>query len=377
MTRRTLTDTQIDNFVETIRSDWSVTHAELADSGHHAVYHLTAETPRGRREAVLKAMPSDGGYGVAVESRIQALLADDTEIPVPAVIGAVDAEAEGGSDLPAPGYLMERVGGESLQRADLGEIGESAVCRIARQLGTHLAELHSLDAVGRFGMLEPAYKSRFAGDRPPANPWTLSVTDGHDDWADTLTAWIDDALDGLDDGRFADLRDRVEPVLRRRAAAASGPFRPVLCHIDASLENHRWNPETGELTAVLDWGFTVAATPAYDLSCVAHSLGGGHWAFLPDTPDYRQTVREPLVEGYRSAFTDSADARIGYDDADERPRVPVERVIEQFESHWECHGLLSVVRTMSLFDWYENRGIGAERREAAAESLREMVQSMM
>lgn len=365
MSNRTLTDSQIERLVGRVAPGWRVTDATPADSGHHAVYYLTAATPNGRREVVLKTVPSDGGHGVAVESRIQSLLTADTAVPVPEVIGAVDTADSG---VPTPAYLMERVGGEALRRDDLGRIGEPAVRRIARQLGRHLAELHGVDAVERFGVVEAADLPSLDGGSPSADPTAIRVRDGRADWTDTVETWIDEALDGLDDGRFADLRPRVEPVLRARAEALSGPFRPALAHVDASLENHRWEPETGELTAVLDWGFTVAATPAYDLACVTHSLGGGHWAFLPETPDYRETVRGPLAEGYREA-ADATAAGVGG-----TPRVPVGRVVERFHEHWDCYGLLALTRTMSLFDWYENWGIGPERRGAAAERLREAVE---
>ncbi len=137
----------------------------------------------------------------------------------------------------------------------------------------------------------------------------------------------------------------------------------------------------------------MAATPAYDLSCVAHSLCGGHWAFLPDTSDYRESVREPLIDGYRAALDDgtadseqtdrgTADSKQtdrGTADSEQTDRrtvdsdrLDVDRVAGRFRGRWDCYGLLSVVRTMVLFDWYETRGIGPDRREAAAERLREV-----
>jgi hypothetical protein len=210
----------------------------------------------------------------------------------------------------------------------------------------------------------------------------VTTSESHD-WPPTLAELIERELDGLSGSRFADCREVVAPALRERAATVSGPFGPVLRHVDASIENHLWDDEHETLTAVLDWGFTVAATPAYDLSCVAHSLGCGHWAFLPDTPDYRESVREPLIDGYRGALDDgtaspeqtdrgTADSEQTDRRSVDSDRLDVDRVASRFRGRWDCYGLLSVVRMMVLFDWYETRGIGPDRREAVAERLREV-----
>lgn len=361
MTDRALTDAEVERLFDRLTPDWRVVDATLADSGHHAVYHVTAATPTGRREVVLKTMPATGGYGVAVEARLQALLAEHTDIPVPAVHAAVDAAAA--VDAPTPAYLMTRLDGRPLRRDDLSDLGETTVRTLARQLGGHLAELHAVDAVDEFGRLEPG-RPTLDGDRPPADPASVCVADGTPSWADTLDGWVADATADLADGRFGDLTADVRPVLRARTEAVPEPAGPVLAHVDASLENHLWDGDGG-LTGVLDWGFTLAATPAYDLACVAHSLGGGHWAFLPATPDHRETVHEPLLSGYRAGAADT-------------PGAPAaDRVTERFHAHWDCYGLLSAVRTAALFDWYEQRGVGTQRREAAAERLRATIRDWL
>jgi aminoglycoside phosphotransferase (APT) family kinase protein len=268
------------------------------------VYHLTVDTPTGSRDCVLKASPDDGSggdHGVALEARILAVLDEHTSIPVPEVYGAVDADPE----VPAPAFLMASMPGRTVPRSAYGDLAPATLESLARSTGRHLAELHALDAVDAFGYLRPAGPD-LRGERPPGGPDRVAVADPDPEWPRRLSSWAETALDDLDDTRFGDLAPAVRSALDRRIDSLSGPFRPALAHVDANVENLAFDPDTGEATAMLDWAFTLAAPPAYDLAFVENGLAGGHWRFVPSTPDRRELVRTALLDGYRKGGSAAA-----------------------------------------------------------------------
>jgi Ser/Thr protein kinase RdoA (MazF antagonist) len=128
-----------------------------------------------------------------------------------------------------------------------------------------------------------------------------------------------------------------------------------VARIDQSLDNLIVDPETTAVTGWLDWEFCVAATPAYDLAFVEHSLAGGHWAFLPDVPDHRETIRRGLREGY----------------AETGP----ENVLEQARADGAYYALLAEAHAMTTFEsWFADLDVveaSEEDLDAAAERLRE------
>jgi aminoglycoside phosphotransferase (APT) family kinase protein len=286
----------VERMVAEIRPGWTVTDAALADDGHTSVYLLSVETDAGTRDVVLKATPDDEPRGVGMEARLLTVLAERTSIPVPTVYGAVGRH----DDLRAPFFLMDGVEGADLSFTDTPTLSDAALERTARETGRHLGELHALDAVDRFGQvtLEGAAPG---GDRPPTTPDDLTVWEPTDAWPARLGAWVDDHLAVLEGSRFDDLVPALDAHLAREVDALSGPFSPALGRIDHGVNNLRLDPETGAVRAVLDWGFTLAVPPTYDLSVVDYALSGRVLAALPDAPDRAALVREGLCAGYREA----------------------------------------------------------------------------
>jgi aminoglycoside phosphotransferase (APT) family kinase protein len=339
----TLTRTELHRTTDAIVPDWRIREAVPAEAGHHAVYRLSFDAPGGDRTAYLKATPEGKAPSVDLEARLLALLRDRTSIPVPDVYGVVDEYP----DLPAPFALLSAMPGEPIPRTELPELSGRTLERVARETGRQLAALHAVDAVDAFGFLR--YDGPPAdGDPPRADPDRIAVVDPETDWRDRLHDWAGDALADLRDTRFSDLAPRVEPVLRKRIDALSGPFEPSLSRIDGALENVLLDGD--RVTAALDWEFTLAATPAYDLTCVTWSLAGGPFLFAPETPDRRGLVREALLAGY----------------ADRGSHGVVDRV----RTERGAYELLSATRSMvHLADWFAFFDLG-DRIDGAAADLR-------
>lgn len=347
---RTIPRETVAQMIHRIDPDWAVREAELTASGQMPVYRLTIEAAGDTTEYILKASPDENRYGIDIEARLLRILRAHTSIPVPGVIGAVDTHDE----LPTPFFLMESVSGRNVPRKELNELSEQTIGRIATSTGKYLAELHRLNAVDTFGFLERDPTQTLNGGRPSASIDQIRVADPEKSWPTRVRGWADETLEQHSHSRFSDVTADIRPVVYEHIEQLSGPFEPVLGHIDNSIENVFFEPETGDVTALCDWAFTLAATPAYDLACVEWSLSGGHWAMVPSAPDFQRTVREGLVEGYR----ENAPAR----------------VIEQFRDHHALYELLSVLRAMIHFDdWFEMKNVSQKRTEGAADGLRETV----
>jgi aminoglycoside phosphotransferase (APT) family kinase protein len=339
----TLTRHELDRLTDAIVPEWRIREAAPAEAGHHAVYRLAFDAPDGDRTAYLKATPEGKALSVDLEARLLALLGERTSIPVPDVYGVVDEHP----DLPAPFALLAAMPGEAIPRTELPELSDERLAGIARRTGRHLAALHAVDAVDAFGFLT-AGGPPADGDPPRPDPDRIAVVDPEADWRDRLHDWADGTLAALRDTRFADLAPRVDPALRERIDALSGPFEPSLSRIDGALENVLLDGD--RVTAALDWEFTLAATPAYDLTCVTWSLAGGPFLFAPETPDRRGLVREALLAGY----------------ADRGSHGVVDRV----RTERGAYELLSATRSMvHLADWFAFFDLG-DRIDGAAADLR-------
>lgn len=329
---RSLARATVDRAVASMRSEWSVEGARLAADGHLAVYHLDLGGADAPRSAVLKATPpGDEFTGVRVESRLLAFVGDRTSLPVPDVYGVVD-DREG---LPTPCFLMERVD-DAGHVADHRDLGDDALDRLARTSGEYLAALHALDVADRFGTLAWDGDDALDGGRPPATSEAFAVVDGDDAWPAVVADWVDLECATLASSRFADgvdgwrrALDAGVDALRDARDRGDVAFEPVLARIDHGLHNVVLADDRGAVAGVIDWAFTLAATPGYDLAVVADVLAGGLQVHRDDYPDRRDRVREALLDGYRA----------------ESDAVP-----DEYHRHRECYELLATVRGMNHLD---------------------------
>jgi len=345
----TLSDAQLARMLEPIAPDWQLRDATPMETGHHAVAKLEVGTPDGRRTCFLKATPPGKPATVNLEARLLAGLDARTAVPVPSVLGVVDEH----DDLPAPYVLLSTEPGEARSRTTLPSVSDDELRHIARQTGRGLASLHAVDAVDAYGFLTQDGPP-LSGGVPADDFSSVAVVEPTADWRERLDGWAQDTLVDLEDTRFADVVPEVEPVLQSAVDAVEGSFEPVLARVDQSIENVL--VADGDLTAWIDWEFTVAATPAYDLCCVAWGLAGGPSQFDADVPDRRALVREALFEAYAEAPV-----------AGERSRAAI---VEQARANRDCYELLSTLRAMEhLEDWFELFDIG-DRIDRAARDLR-------
>ena len=109
-----------------------------------------------------------------------------------------------------------------------------------------------------------------------------------------------------------------------------GPFRPVLGRIDHGFHNMLIAPETGDITGIIDWGFTLSVPAVYDLVCVEANLSLDPWSVHPATPNRHQLVRNSLLKGYQ--VMEHAD------------------VVDRFEERQLVYELLALLRAMNHLD---------------------------
>lgn len=335
---------ELDRMIDTIAPEAVILEASPVETGHHIVYRLTVDTPEAERDCYLKATPEGTHPTVDLEARILAILATHTEIPVPEVYGVVD-DLDG---LPSPYVLLEAIPEEVRSRKELATVSDDFLRGIAHESGRYLAELHSLDAVDAFGFLTPD-GPELHGGRPGGDFDAIRVVDPVEDWRDRYRDGANEALNEIEDTRFADVVPDIEPIVAARIADLEGPFEPVLARIDQALGNIVSNQ--GEIVGLLDWEFTVASTPADDVNYVTWSLAGGPYLLAPDVPDRRELILESVIEGYEANS--------------DRP------VAERLRANRDCYELLVTLRSMvHLNEWYRTFDLG-DSIEPAARALRD------
>ena len=308
---------------------------------------------------MLKASPDGGRHGIGTEARILTMIDDRTSIPVPAVRGVVDAH----DSLPAPFFVMERLEREPVPKREIGALSDGALARIARESGRYLAALHALSGPEGYGQVEVVPSTPLAGDRPAIDRDAVTVADLQGGsatdptaWPTVLRAWTEETLERHATSRFDDLTGMVRPILRDRIESMDGPFRPALGRIDHGLHNLIVDPETGEITGLIDWAFTHSVPAAYDLVCVEANLSLDPWSVYPETPDRRELVRTSLLDGYRSHGSAA--------------------VIDRFHRHHDGYELLALCRAMNHLDRlpeFVMAGATDEQVDATASAYRELI----
>jgi len=300
---REIPDSTLEELVRVADSAWELREAVPAERGFCSVYRLVVADGGTTTELYLKASPDGKAWAIPTEARIQAVLNAHTSIPVPGVFGVTDDH----ETLPTPCYLMSALPGEEVDYERVGRLEDDVLRRLARETGQYLAELHSVPAVDSFGHFRHS-APELTGGRPEGNPANLTVGEPREDWPTYLGERVDHELDRHADSRFSDLTPELNRWFEAGIEGLDGPFDPVLGRNDHGLHNLLVDPETGEITAMLDWGYTLAVPAAYDFEFAVYLYGGAFLAGLPDVSDRRSLVREAMLSGYRATAPDRVEA---------------------------------------------------------------------
>lgn len=282
-----LSEEALQQMVQSIRTGWTVRESTAEGNATDAVYHISARTPEGDRDCVLKACTAVPVADFRPEPYIFSLLSQRTTVPGPRVIGVIDEH----TDLPSPFFLMERCNGVTVEEAALST---AALERVAHDAGRYAGQYHAVAEFQRFGRLRVNPEVEKSHDGVVFDGQTLAVDEeGTTSWRmwveDLYRNWIEDL-----DEEFVDLKPALESFIESRMDTLDGPFNATLGHIDYKHWNVLVDPETAETTAVLDWGHATAMDSDYDLYLTEEHLS--QWA--PLNSPRRQRIRTALEAGY-------------------------------------------------------------------------------
>ncbi|WP_436924767.1 phosphotransferase family protein [Halosimplex amylolyticum] len=342
--------------VSAVRPDWRLLDAEPMPEGSDIVYGVTVATGSGEstqseREAVLKCFRTSDALSFRTHERflvevdLLELAGRETDLPVPEVYGVCESHDE----LPAPAFLMERLPGESVSGVPVGD-NQAVVDRLVRESGRYLARIHDLRTFEEFGDLVTG--SADPNDGP--GPDEPVVQGGRDDWVDRLRDIVAFALDDLDGTRFADLEGDLRVYVDDRLDNLTFDAEPVLLHGDYRPGNLLADPDTGEVTAILDWGASQAGDRRYELAWVVREFSKQ----APLDSPVRERVRETLFDAYEREGGVAFDR----DEAFERRQRFYQSVT------WICE-----------LQWFGYWWAGADEstKEARAAQLRENVEALL
>ena len=299
---REISDSTIEEMVQSAEPAWEFREAVPTERGFCSVYQVIVADGGTTRDLYLKASPDGQAWSIPTEARLQAILNAHTSIPVSEVLSVTDDH----ETLPTPYYLMSALPGEDVAYERVCRLEDDALGRLARETGKYLAELHTVPAVDSFGHIRHD-ASELNGERPSGDPANLVVGEPREDWPTYLRERVDDELDRHADSRFSDLTPELNRWFEAGIEDLEGPFEPVLGRNDHGLHNLLIDPETGEITAMLDWGYTLAVPAAFDFEFAAYLFSGAFLAGLPDVSDRRPLVREAMLSGYRTTAPDRAE----------------------------------------------------------------------
>jgi aminoglycoside phosphotransferase (APT) family kinase protein len=161
-------------------------------------------------------------------------------LPVPRVLDAMPEVSEQGP----PYVLTERLPGVNLEKY-LESAGDDERRKVGEQLGDLLVRLSGMPFLD-FG--------EFRGRELTIEPFD----------AGGLTQWFNKYVEDL--GLTRDQADSMESVLdRAEDLAATGVDRACLVHSDFNPKNLLVDPESAEITGLIDWEFAHAGSPYTDL----------------------------------------------------------------------------------------------------------------
>lgn len=299
---REIADETVEEMVTVVNDSLEIQQVTLVERGFCSIYRVAAVGPERSRDLYLKASPDGRTWGIPVEARIQAVLSSETTIPVPDILGAVNDH----ETLPSPFYVMTALPGGALPYEEVAELDDDILGQIARETGHYLAELHSLSPVEQFGQI--AYEGQpLTGDTPPGDPAQLTVEPAEETWVAFLEEYTSNELDRHTESQFAELTDDLTEWVEDAIKSLEGPFDPVLGRNDHGLHNLLIDATTGDITGMVDWNYTLAVPPAFDVEFAIYLYSGAFFAGRSAVSDRRPLVRDALLSAYQSEAPSLAD----------------------------------------------------------------------
>lgn len=346
-----LADETIRQMIQLVNPEWDIRQATPAESGFCAVYRVIVETPTSSRDCFLKASPDGDHWGISADARIMAVLQKHTSIPVPEVIGVVDDHME----VPSPFYLMDSMVGSDIAYEEVGWVSDTVLQTTARQVGAYLGELHQVGPIDSFGYVNFDTSQQLKGGRPSGTVAELDVTDGSDSWQAYLREYVERELERHATTQFAGLTPKLDSWCHEQIESLTGAVSPVLGRNDHGYHNLLINPDTGEVTAMLDWAYTLAVTPAFDFQFGSYLFSGAFLSAIPDVPNRQALVRDAMLAGYRSTASERYDA---------------------VSTYHPLYELLATIRIMNDFDKMSPK-LPEESEDAVANGLRNDIESLL
>lgn len=342
-------DIPLQKMVGSIEPGWAVVDAEPAGGGYSSVYELTVDTGTDRRTVFLKSPATDEDSGIPADARISALLDRETDIPVPKMLGLVESHPE----LPSPFYVSGAMPGEQLPYEEVGWLPDDTLAGIACDLGEFLGALHSIDAVDRFGHVTASDAATYEGEPPAGRVDDLTVANGEESWPEYLRGRVDFQLDRLSGTRFETLEPDLAAWIHDRIDDLEGPFDPVLGRNDHGFHNLLVDADEASVTAMLDWAYTLAVPPVFDVEFAVYLFSGTFMTGIRAVKDRRVLVREAFLDGYRRSAPELASA---------------------VETPFPLYEMLARLRILNDFELLAPQ-LPAERVDLVAEDLRTTVES--
>lgn len=291
-TDQSVPDEHIRGLVSELKPGWRVLDHSRIDHGTDSLWSLRVDTSDGVERVVLKAATADHvpPSAARLEPRFMRRVASETPVPVPTVYAICDSH----DTYPTPCFLMDAIDGENLE-GRVAELPFEVQARLVSAAGRNIATIHELGTapgIGRLGYQDGAIR--------PVETTAKGLLEQN-------LASAEAALSTLDSGgffpehaakpdRFADLVDPLRTYLRETIPELPAPDPPRYCHADYRYGNLLVDSDTGETTAVLDWGLVSGQEPAHNIAFTECALLDRQRDGEERTAELRSLFREAYSE---------------------------------------------------------------------------------
>lgn len=277
----------------------NATVANVADVS--GLVKTTCIVQRSHEDDLVVSYCADEELETSFESELETIefVAERTNLPVPTVYHD-DFE---GDAISHPCMITERLPGYN-PNYRFKYLPVETKRKILRQIGRCLGELHD-ETFDAFGTLTRSTDG-------------LEVAASRS-WRDTLVSILDRQLDGMADGPFDDLRERVRATVLEHQALLEVDDSPSLLHHDLRPANVL--VEGDVVTGIVDWERALAGHAEFDLFETERNFLDIEF----HTEQARTRVEDALFEGYRSR----QDLRSGW-----KRRRALYRIVYLTETMW-------------------------------------------